>query len=112
MIKKILIATGVAAVVVIGMSLTHRSPTSVNVVSLRNSSRSASWPGQRGMRLFVTHPFTFTGDPMKSEYLAEVVRVDHLADSRFGIAVPPDHDGVTNAARPPFSSSAAQSPPK
>jgi hypothetical protein len=39
------------------------------------------------MRLFVTYPFTFTGDPMKSEYLAEVVRVEHLADCRFGIAV-------------------------
>ena len=38
-----------------------------------------------GMRLFVTCPFTFGGDPMKSEYLAEVVRVDHLADNRFGL---------------------------
>jgi hypothetical protein len=35
----------------------------------------------------VTYPFTFANDPMQSEYLAEVVRVDHLADSRFGIAV-------------------------
>jgi hypothetical protein len=42
---------------------------------------------RRGMRLFVTYPFTFTADPIKSEYLAEVVRVEHLADSRFGIAV-------------------------
>jgi hypothetical protein len=33
-----------------------------------------------GMRLFVTYPFTFADDPMKSEYLAEVVRVDKLAD--------------------------------
>ncbi len=40
-----------------------------------------------GMRLFVTYPFTFEDDPMKSEYLAEVVRVDKLVDSRFGIAV-------------------------
>lgn len=40
-----------------------------------------------GMRLFVTYPFTFASDPMKSEYLAEVMRVDQLADSRFGIAV-------------------------
>lgn len=40
-----------------------------------------------GMRLFVTYPFTFTNDPMKSEYLAEVVRVGKLADSRFGIAI-------------------------
>ena len=40
-----------------------------------------------GMRLFVTYPFTFVNDPMKSEYLAEVVRVEQLADGRFGIAI-------------------------
>jgi hypothetical protein len=40
-----------------------------------------------GMRLFVTYPFTFVDDLMKSEYLAEVIRVDHLADGRFGIAI-------------------------
>jgi hypothetical protein len=39
------------------------------------------------MRLFVTYPFTFVNDPMKSEYLAEVIRVEQLADSRFGIAI-------------------------
>jgi hypothetical protein len=39
------------------------------------------------MRLFVTYPFTFTNDPMKSEYLAEVVRVEQLSDSRFGITI-------------------------
>jgi hypothetical protein len=33
------------------------------------------------------YPFTFANDPMQSEYLAEVVRVEKLADSRFGIAV-------------------------
>jgi hypothetical protein len=30
------------------------------------------------MRLFVTYPFTFADDPMKSEYLAEVLRADKL----------------------------------
>jgi hypothetical protein len=40
-----------------------------------------------GMRLSVTSPFTFVNDPMRSEYLAEVVRVEQLADSRFGIAI-------------------------
>jgi hypothetical protein len=40
-----------------------------------------------GMRLFVTYPFTFEFDPMRAEYLAEVVRVEELADNRFGIAV-------------------------
>jgi PilZ domain len=40
-----------------------------------------------GMRLFVTYPFTFENDPMKSEYVGEVVRVDKLDDNRAGIAV-------------------------
>lgn len=40
-----------------------------------------------GMRLFITYPFTFANDPMTAEYLAEVVRVEHLADKRVGIAV-------------------------
>lgn len=40
-----------------------------------------------GMRLFVTYPFTFVNDPMKSEYLAEVVRVEQLSEGRFGIAI-------------------------
>ena len=35
----------------------------------------------------VTYPFIFVNDPMKSEYLAEVVRVDQLADTRFGVAI-------------------------
>ena len=41
----------------------------------------------KGMRLFITFPFTFADDPMKAEYLAEVVRVKKLADSRVGVAV-------------------------
>ena len=41
----------------------------------------------KGMRLFVTYPFTFANDPLKSEYLAEVVRVEQLADGRFGVAI-------------------------
>ena len=40
-----------------------------------------------GMRLFITYPFTFESDPMRAEYLAEVVRVEHLDDSRVGVAV-------------------------
>jgi hypothetical protein len=39
------------------------------------------------MRLFVTYPFTFASDPVKTEYLAEVVRVEHLQDKRVGVAV-------------------------
>jgi hypothetical protein len=40
-----------------------------------------------GMRLFVTYPFTFENDPMKAEYLAEVVRVENLPDNRLGVAL-------------------------
>ena len=42
---------------------------------------------REGMRLFVTYPFTFENDPMKSEFLAEVVRVEELGGSKFGIAI-------------------------
>jgi PilZ domain len=42
---------------------------------------------RKGMRLFITYPFTFENDPMKAEYLAEVVRVEQLDDSRVGVAV-------------------------
>lgn len=40
-----------------------------------------------GMRLFITYPFTFANDPMKAEYLAEIVRTEQLADKRIGIGV-------------------------
>ena len=42
---------------------------------------------RKGMRLFVTFPFTFENDPVKTDYLAEVVRVDRLSEYRFGIAI-------------------------
>jgi hypothetical protein len=41
----------------------------------------------KGMRVFVTFPYTSAHDPMNSEYLAEVVRIDILANNKFGIAV-------------------------
>ncbi len=41
----------------------------------------------KGMRVFVTFPYTNAHDPFKTEYLAEVKRVDDLPHSRFGIAV-------------------------
>jgi PilZ domain-containing protein len=41
----------------------------------------------KGMRVFVTFPFTSAHDPMNCEYLAEVVRVESLPKSRFGVAV-------------------------
>jgi hypothetical protein len=41
----------------------------------------------KGMRLFITFPYSSPNDPMNCEYVAEVVRVEKLANGRFGIAV-------------------------
>ncbi|HXX99927.1 MAG TPA: hypothetical protein VEI54_03340 [Candidatus Limnocylindrales bacterium] len=41
----------------------------------------------KGMRLFVTFPFSSVNDPMNCEYVAEVVRVENLPNGRFGVAV-------------------------
>ena len=41
----------------------------------------------KGMRLFVTFPYTFVNDPMNKEYLAEVVRVEKLVGKRLGVAL-------------------------
>jgi hypothetical protein len=41
----------------------------------------------KGMRVFVTFPYTSAHDPMTSEYLAEVVRIDALPKGKFGIAI-------------------------
>ncbi|MGB2666205.1 MAG: PilZ domain-containing protein [Candidatus Acidiferrum sp.] len=41
----------------------------------------------KGMRVFVTFPFSSAHDPMNCEYVAEVVRVETLANGRFGVAV-------------------------
>jgi hypothetical protein len=40
----------------------------------------------KGMRVFVTFPYVAT-DPMSSEYVAEVVRIDTLPNNKFGVAV-------------------------
>jgi hypothetical protein len=39
------------------------------------------------LRLFVTYPFTSVNDPMKTEWIAEVVRVDELPGNKRGIAI-------------------------
>ena len=41
----------------------------------------------KGMRVFVTFPFTSAHDPMNCEYVAEVVRVESLPNSKTGVAV-------------------------
>ena len=41
----------------------------------------------KGMRVFVTFPFTSPHDPMNCEYVAEVVRIEKLPNNRFGVAL-------------------------
>jgi hypothetical protein len=50
------------------------------------------------MRLFVTYPFTFENDPLKTEYIAEVLRVEQFPDSKFGIAIRFDDDDLNSSA--------------
>jgi hypothetical protein len=40
-----------------------------------------------GMRLFITFPYSSRADPIKSEYLGQVVRVEQLDGGRRGVAV-------------------------
>jgi len=62
-------------------------PTSVNASKhgIYFVSRCSKY--YKGMRVFVTFPYTSAHDPMTSEYLAEVVRIDTLPKDKFGIAV-------------------------
>ena len=62
-------------------------PVSINVSRLGIYFHTNRSDYHKGMRLFITFPFTFAQDPMACEYLAEVVRVDKLPDARFGVAV-------------------------
>jgi hypothetical protein len=41
----------------------------------------------KGMRVFVTFPYSSGHDPMNCEYVAEVVRVEDLPNKKFGVAV-------------------------
>ncbi len=41
----------------------------------------------KGMRVFVTFPFSSAHDPMNCEYVAEVVRVESHANGKFGVAL-------------------------
>ncbi|HVM75381.1 MAG TPA: PilZ domain-containing protein [Candidatus Saccharimonadales bacterium] len=57
----------------------------------------------KGMRLFVTFPFSSPHDPMNCEYVAEVVRVENLPNKRFGIAVQLKMSMNYSASAPPGS---------
>jgi hypothetical protein len=61
----------------------------------------------KGMRLFVTFPFTSAHDPMNCEYVAEVVRVESLPNGRFGIALHLKMTMNYSAGAPPGSISRA-----
>jgi hypothetical protein len=62
-------------------------PVSVNASKdgIYFTSRRDSY--YKGMRVFVTFPFSSPHDPMNCEYVAEVVRVDQVAHGKFGVAV-------------------------
>jgi hypothetical protein len=62
-------------------------PVSVNASKegIYFTSRRKSY--YKGMRTFVTFPFSSAHDPMNCEYVAEVVRVEELPNGKFGVAV-------------------------
>ena len=62
-------------------------PTSVNASreGIYFVSRKSNY--YKGMRVFVTFPYTSSHDPMNCEYVAEVVRVENLPNGKFGVAV-------------------------
>ena len=62
-------------------------PVSVNASKdgIYFTTRLASY--YPGMRVFVTFPFTSAHDPMNCEYVAQVLRVEKLANGKFGVAV-------------------------
>jgi hypothetical protein len=62
-------------------------PVSVNASKegIYFTSRRKSY--YKGMRVFVTFPFSSPHDPMNCEYVAEVVRVEELPSGKSGVAV-------------------------
>ncbi len=62
-------------------------PVSVNASKdgIYFTSRRKSY--YKGLRVFVTFPFSSPHDPMNCEYVAEVVRVEELPKSKIGVAV-------------------------
>jgi hypothetical protein len=62
-------------------------PTSVNASRDGIYFMSRRNDYYKGMRVFVTFPFTSAHDPMNCEYVAEVVRVEELSKGKTGVAV-------------------------
>jgi hypothetical protein len=63
------------------------TPTSVNASKEGIYFISRRKGYYKGMRVFVTFPFTSPHDPMNLEYVAEVVRIEELPNGKLGIAV-------------------------
>lgn len=64
-------------------------------------TRRASY--YKGMRVFVTFPFSSAHDPMNCEYVAEVVRIEQLANGRLGVALHLKMTMNYSASAPPGS---------
>ena len=62
-------------------------PVSVNVSKEGIYFYSRREGYYKGMRVFVTFPFSSAHDPMNCEYVAEVVRVEKLPNNKTGVAV-------------------------
>jgi len=62
-------------------------PTSINASKEGIYFQTRRENYYKGMRVFVTFPFTSHHDPMNCEYVAEVVRVEALPNNRFGVAL-------------------------
>ena len=62
-------------------------PVSVNVSKEGIYFQTRREAYYKGMRVFVTFPFSSPHDPMNCEYVAEVVRVEKLPNSKVGVAV-------------------------
>ena len=63
------------------------TPTSVNASKEGIYFISRRKGYYKGMRVFVTFPFTSPHDPMNLEYVAEVVRIEELPNGKSGVAV-------------------------
>jgi hypothetical protein len=63
------------------------------VLKTLNVSRNGLYFGtisdfyHKGMRLFVTYPYSSTPGALNRDYVAEVVRVDQLPNGHYGVAI-------------------------
>ena len=68
---------------------THFEDLPISVNASREGIYFKSWQETYypGIRVFVTFPYSTPHDPMNCEYVAEVRRVEKLANGKFGVAV-------------------------